>query len=96
MWEKIKFIISEIGAELWPFIKRFLAAESRLLMESAQRAVMRVAADKSLQNASWQHKLSAAVTYVAEDMATAGVQVGISMMVDAVQVKYATFKKETP
>lgn len=93
MWQKVNFILSEIGAALWPFIKRFLQAEARVLMASAQASVVKVAADQSLRDKPWQDKLSAAVALVLSDMASEGVQVGTSMVIDAIQVEYAKFRE---
>lgn len=93
MWEKVKFIMSSIGGALWPFLKRFLQKEMETVLTAAAEAVKKVAADESLKDKDWTAKLSAAVAIVQTELVSKTLQVGTSMIIDAIQVEYAKFKE---
>ena len=89
-FDKLKFLGTAVGNAVWPFLKQFLIAESKVLLTSARMAVLKVARDEdgSLKGTGWQGKTAAAVGYVLADMATKGVDVAEDIILDYVRVAY--------
>jgi len=88
MWEKIKFICGEMGTYLWPFLKKFMIAESKIVINAASLAVRKVADDESLKGKPWQDKLAAAVALVSSEIIVQSVKLSTTEIIPYVQREF--------
>ena len=91
--EKIKVFFSAIGDFLLPFLHQFLSAAGNAVLQSAQKAVIAVAADTSLLTDA--DKRSKAASIILNDLEAQGLTIGISTINGAIEAAVAKMKADT-
>jgi len=93
MWDKMKVLFTAAGKMLWPLIEKLLTDEGQLLIQSATGAIVQVSTDPT--KVTWQDKLTAAVGIVEKEMATKGLAIATTDIINAVQVAYTDMKAQS-
>ncbi len=91
MWEKVKFIMSQLWEFLKPFIKILMSEFGQALADAAMKAVLFA----SSQDMSNSDKRDTAFKMIMEDLKTKGISVSSSVIYTAIEVAVQKLKAET-
>jgi len=92
MFEKMKFILSELWSFLQPLIRHLLSDAGTILAQAAMAAVTAVAAEMS--GASNEEKRQAAFEKILDDLKTSGIQLGASVINAALEAAVVKMKAQ--
>lgn len=91
MWDKLKFLLSEVWAFLKPFAKQLLTNSGKILLTSAMAAVTAVATN--MGGSSGADKRDAALKLILSDLEAAGIELATSTVNAALEAAVVKLKE---